>query len=453
MSASSALGESWVVASVQAENDVTSKKLPRTPIKTSRFITEDQGDGSGSVSASTSSMSGPELIMPSIYETPLSEGSWVAPTVRKRQTNPGVRRGHQPSAEPARVKKTTSDTSVQASHSTTTPKDQTQFKFKLFETPIRSLANIILLAAISHLLVLPELVQQYQSMCSIGPILSLYPSSCLPRYPQPFNPLQHHTSAPLEPIISSQTRLEALFNGTLHDMAPLNGSLKQTESQLRIVERELKHTHPGTKHELGLEFGSCWRAIRFAAWKFDSLKVDLQSAVDSLVAAGDVRPKAGAVDSRSSSPVAQDARLSTQMLHREQYLDQLTSRMRSKADSLAADLATLDDHLESIEGIVQRETSNYSPSQAKGSSSRGPSKRLSAFLGAIVPSGINIPSFLQPLDRELKEEDDSNPNSRDRTLSEIFSEATAHHRPVAELARTLSKQLHLFLQNKRGISF
>ncbi|KAL2822352.1 hypothetical protein BDW59DRAFT_103218 [Aspergillus cavernicola] len=455
MSASSVLGESWVVASVHAgKDDVTSKQSPRTPKQISRSITEDEDNhGSESITASTSSISGPELIMPSIYETPISEASWIAPAVRMKQTNPNLRRRHQPSAEPPRAKQTPASTPTQNAHSTTTSKDQTQSRLRLLETPIRTIANIILLAAISHLLLLPELVQQYQTMCSIGPISILYSSSCIARYPQPFSPHQQHHSTPFEPAISSQSRLESLFNTTLHDMAPFNGSLKQTESQLRTVERELKHAHPGTKHELDLEFKSCWRAIRIAAWKFDSLNVDLQSAVDSLVAAGDVKPRAAAADSGSS--VAQDARLSTQMLRREQYLDQLTARMRSKADSLAADLATLDDHLESIEAIVNREMSHphSSPTYLPKGSSQGPSNRLSAFVDAMVPPSINLPSYLRPREQRQKEENDNSSPSPEPTLSQIFQEATTHHRPVANSARTLSKQLQQFLQSKTTIPF
>ncbi|KAI9370985.1 hypothetical protein BJX61DRAFT_54074 [Aspergillus egyptiacus] len=448
MSTTSVLGESWVVTPAHTEKGSAASNDPLRPSKqTSRSRTEDGGrHGSQSLTASsTSSMSGPELIMPSIYEAPISEASWVSPTVRRKDSNSSLRRRHQSSTEPAKAEKGPSVTLNEGAHSTRETNVHTRPQIKFLETSIRTLVNIFLLAAISHLLILPELVQQYQIMCSIGPITALYPSSCVPLYPKPFKHHQHHRSAPLEPAVSSQTRLENLFNGTLHKMAPLNGSLKQTEAQLRIVEKELKQTHPGTKHELDLEFESCWRAIRVAAWKFDSLKVDIQSALDSLVAAGDVKPKAASSDSASS--IAHDTRLSTQMIRREQYLDQLTERMRSKADSLAADLATLDDHLESIEAIVTRETgqtnsATYHPKNMP----LGSSNRLSAFVDAIIPPSITLPSFLRPLEGG----NDGNGNT-DLTLSQIFHEATTHHRPVAQIARTLSKQLQQFVQSKRNV--
>ncbi|KAL4873841.1 hypothetical protein BDV12DRAFT_53907 [Aspergillus spectabilis] len=442
----SVLGESWVVASVHPEKeDVSPKVSSESPKQISQSTSEARHEhGLGSTAASTSSMSGPELIMPSIYETPISESSWVAPNVRVKQASPNLRRRHQTSAEPTKAKEP-SDAPKLGTHSITTTKAQPRFRLRQLQTPVRMLANMILLAAISHLLVFPEIVQQYQTLCSIGPFSTLYPASCISRYSQASGSNKDIQSAPFEAVTSSQTRLEFLFNATLHEIAPLNGSLKQTESQLRTVEQELKQAHPGTKHELDLEFESCWRAIRIAAWKFDSLKVDLQSAVDSLVAAGEVKPKRASTDS-----VAHDARLSTQMLRREQYLEQLMARMRSKADSLAADLATLDDHLESIESIVGRETKYSQPPIA--SLPKGSPNRHIHFVDVIVPSSVSLPSFLRARGGEQSKDRDSASSVPPKlTLSQIFHEATTHHPPVAGLARNLSKQLRQSLHSKKSI--
>ncbi|KAL2853388.1 hypothetical protein BJY01DRAFT_206972 [Aspergillus pseudoustus] len=443
MSATSVLGESWVVPSIQPRNeDVASKDSPETPKQHPRPLRE---GGNHGLESSTSSISGPELVMPSIYETPISEESWVAPNIRPRdskQTGPNLRRRPQPSAEPIKAKNTPVVPNKSA-HSTTTPKDQTRLRFP--ETPLQTIINILLLAAIAHLLVLPELVQQYQGLCTIGPIATLYPSSCVASFRQPSSPRHNHQSTPITAITLFQTRLESLFNTTLYEIVPLNGALKQTESQLRTVERELKRAHPGTKHELDLEFESCWRAIRTAGWKFDSLKVDLQSAIDSLVAVGDVKLTG------HQSSIAEGARLSTQMIRREQYIEQLTARMRSKADSLAADLATLDDHLESIESIVDRETTQ--PHMPPAYQPKGSSNRLLAFVNAIVPPSVALPSFVRPSNRDFVEGTNDATSSSEPTLSQIFREAAAHHRPVADAARSLSKQLQRFLQNKKGTHY
>ncbi|KAL6237768.1 hypothetical protein BDW75DRAFT_203069 [Aspergillus navahoensis] len=444
----SVLGESWVVASAHTEGADTRAKSRSPALKQTRTVI-DAGCKHGSEST-ISSLSEPELIMPSIYETPITEASWVAPNVRAKAEHSTVRRRHQASVEPAGAESAASDTPNQDAKSTTARKDRTQSCLALFETPIRTIVNIALFAAISHLLVLPELVQQYQTMCSIGAISALYSSSCVSPYVSHFSFKKFNQSPTTEEaFLSSQTHLESLFNATLQEMAPLNGSLKQTESQLRTVEKELRLAQPGTKHELNLEFESCWRVIRIAAWKLDSLKVDLQSAVDSLVAAGDVKPNSAPTKLQSS--FAHDARLSTQMLRRETYVNQLTARMRSKADSLAADLATLDDHLESIENIVNREAKRSHPSfQSKDSTSQ-----FKAFLDAIVPPGVVLPSFLSARgggkpDSSEVDHASSVPLPK-LTLSDIFIEATRHHRPVASLARNLSKQLRQFSQNKKKL--
>ncbi|KAL4976992.1 hypothetical protein BDW66DRAFT_150528 [Aspergillus desertorum] len=444
--AASLLGESWVIASAHAEEeDARAKNLPEALKQTQSVIEARFEQGSEST---TSSVSGPELIMPSIYETPIAEASWVAPNVRAMAEHSTVRRRHQTSAEPARAE---SNTPNQDSNSTAACTHQMQVRLALINTPIRTIVNIILFAAISHLLILPELVQQYQTLCSIGAISALYPRSCISPLMSHFSSHIHNQSPTTEETVpSSQTRLESLFNATLREMAPLSGSLKQAESQLRAVEQELRLAQPDTKHELNLEFESCWRVIRIAAWKFDSLKVDLQSAVDSLVAAGDMKPKLMPAESPPS--VAHDARLYTQMLRRETYVNQLMARMRSKADSLAADLATLDDHLESIESIVDREAKrSHSSSQSKD-----PSSRLIAFVDAIVPPGLTLPSFLTACGAgkpDGSDVDHVSPAAFPKlTLSEIFNEATKHHRPVASLARNLSKQLKQFSQSKRNIA-
>lgn len=135
------------------------------------------------------------------------------------------------------------------------------------------------------------------------------------------------------------------------------------------------------------------------------------------------------------------------MLRREQYIEQLMARMRSKADSLAADLVTLDDHLESIENIVDRESETAPTYSPKDSASR-----LIAFVEAIVPPSLSLPSFLRAAqqDTPADDSDDASPLYPKLTLSRTFHEATTHHRPVANIARNLSQKIQQSLQKKRN---
>ncbi|GLA25641.1 hypothetical protein ACMYSQ_002096 [Aspergillus niger] len=443
---SSILGESWVVA-LPHENEQQDEHQPSEPSSpTPRPARRNRNYGSESLSTSTSSASGPELIMPSIYEAPLSEGSWVAPTARSKrplrrrpQKSPkdSAQEGKQQSPSPKQD--VTAATRTQRSRQ---PKATQPRTWKFVESLLRTILNCALIAAIAHMLVLPEIVQQYQTLCSSEKIATLYPASCIPPYPQPQHP--RHQPAPRDTITSSQSRLETLLSSTLNETDPLTSTLKQSESKLRDIHTELKQAYPGSKHELDLEFTGCLQATRIAAGKFDSLRADIRSAVDSLIASGD-----------NIQTLTQDARHATQMARREQYLDQLTTRMQSKVDSLSNDLATLDDHLESIGTIVARESKQSKPSSsihAPGPNNPGPEPvpqsdqppRLRTFVNSLL--GVNLPAMLRPITAEPE----SAVSSPDPSLADLFREASTNHRPVIQVVRNLSNQLQI-LQQRRNI--
>ncbi|RAQ64296.1 hypothetical protein COH20_008253 [Aspergillus flavus] len=444
---SSILGESWIVASSSPDKEERPNKNqpPESPSQ-SRHLNKEAGrqecnNGCDSMTTSASSISGPELIMPSIYETPIAEGSWVAPDVRsKSKTAHSLRRRHKAARENTpRTEKHDLDMSKENDSSKQGPstsqvdeklsRPKSASRSKTLQTLIRTIINIVLVVAISHLLIIPEVVQQYQTLCTIEAISTLYPASCIPPYPQPQT--NHHRASRYDTVVSSQTRLESLFNTTLHAMTPLSGTLKQSESKLRYIETELKKVYPGMKHELDLEFSGCWEATRAATKKFDSLKVDIRSAVDNLIATN------GATAAGDSQSAAQGARLSTQMSWREQYLDQLTTRMQSKADSLSNDLATLDDHLESISSILAREmTQSSASSGTTDSAAESPGGGLRAFVD-------KLPSFFRPTI------DGENLIRPDLSISELFQDAAEQHRPVVDTVRRLSSELQN-LQKKRA---
>ncbi|PYI07133.1 hypothetical protein BO78DRAFT_460744 [Aspergillus sclerotiicarbonarius CBS 121057] len=436
---SSILGESWVVASPQEENEQRAKHQPSEPSSQTPRPVRKRDYGSESMATSTSSTtSGPELIMPSVYEAPISEGSWVAPTTRsKRSLRHRPQKSSKPSTqeEKQQAPSSTEDGMTPASTQSPPQPETNQRRAWMFpnipiQSILRTILNLVLIAAISHMLVLPEIVQQYQTLCSLETIATLYPASCIPPYPQP-QP-RHHQPAPGETVASSQARLESLFNTTLHETTPLANTLKQSESKLRDIHHELRKAYPGTKHELYLEFTGCLQATRTAASKFDSLRADIRSAVDSLIASGGVQA------------LSQDARLATQMARRERYLEQLTSRMQSKADSLSNDLATLDDHLESIESIVAREskqstTAPGAPPNPGGKSDQPP--RLRAFVDSLL--GVNRP---HPINAE-----ESALPSHENSLVKMFRDAATNHRPVIHVVRNLSNQLQALQQRKNAI--
>jgi hypothetical protein len=425
------LGESWVVAS-RLLDDAQQTKGQRP----------EQADSNEpeSLATSSSSISGPELIMPSIYEVPVSEKSWVAPNMRTGDdASPTPRRRHKhkpkdPDPDPTKEDRRRR----QDEQARRKPKRQTQQRGMLARAlksaAIRAL-NSALILAILHLLLLPELVYQFQALCGVPTLSTLYSTSCATPSHTHTNP--HAQDQPqtdrYTTALTAQTRLESLFNTTLAETSALTTTLRESSSNLHRVATTLRRTHPGWKNELDLEFDGCELAVRAATRKFDTLVADVHSAVDSLLATGSLghplEPGAQGRRSRGRTGVAQDARVSTQIQRRKQYLDQLAGRMRSKAEALAADLVTLDDHLESIGEIVGREW-------------RGgdgiPSDSLGAGYRQWLLSGLpeRFVSFLRP--GPQSPEGGSSPEESAR---ETFQDAASQHRPVAEMVRNLVSRL------------
>ncbi|KAF9885935.1 hypothetical protein FE257_012225 [Aspergillus nanangensis] len=441
----SVLGDSWVVASSRSpQQGNQGNQAHHDPFLDAQTPTRKPPKRRKSNDASDSSMSGPELIMPSIYEAPISEASWIAPAIRSnppQQSSPSLKRRHKPGAgqDSSRPRKPAVDSKVPKER---TRKSQASASISLSRTlgkSIRVVINLLLFAVIAHLLVLPEIIQQYQTLCSIQALSAVYPASCIPPFPLPYRAI-HHKPRPrsgYETVTSSQTRLESLLNATLHELTPLTSTLKRSESHLHTLQSDLKKVYPGPKHELDLEFNGCWQAIRATAKKFESLRADIRSAVDNLVVTAD-----GSVEHAVRS-VANDARLSTQIFRREQYLEQLTARMQSKADELAADLATLDDHLDSIATVLDREAKHISGFSWPGTSSPVQQAHnhnklwslMDKFRAAKVPKRGS-----PPLDESTA--------AKALPLLKAFRDIAGLHRPVSHAVQTLSNGLQS-LQKKK----
>lgn len=84
-------------------------------------------------------------------------------------------------------------------------------------------------------------------------------------------------------------------------------------------------------------------------WEFDSLRADLRSAIDSLLASPPTKESTG-------TSIARDTRLAAQLRRRAEYLDRLRSQIHGKTEGLATRFGTLDDHLTAVDGIISRET-------------------------------------------------------------------------------------------------
>lgn len=307
-------------------------------------------------------MPGPELVMPSIYEVPISEASWVAPHMRsadnksphmrkRRKITPIGKQQRQSNTNPEAIDAGSSAPGLGTKKSSVIAKLSSLYHEQ--RMLLRTAINTLLIALIMHLLILPELIYQAQNLCAFPIIQSTYPASCVPLHPQalPSNPF-HSTSGPISPeetIIAAQNTLQAIFTSTLSTLTPLAQTLKDSESTLSTLQTTLQTSLPDARNALALEFQGSDAALRAAAWEFDSLRADLRSAIDSLLAS----PLA--LESGGATSIARDTRLAAQLRRRAEYLDRLRAQLRNKAESLGGRFATLDDHLEAIDGIVSRE--------------------------------------------------------------------------------------------------
>lgn len=405
--------------------------LPKAERHKDRNKDRNPTESTESLTASSWTLTGPELIMPSICEMPISEASWVAPVRSNDQSGMRKRRKVSPKGGPQEQQGPgagSSDPSI-ASFKRKSPSLRSKLA-KLCPVRhdfIRIVINCFLIAGILHLLVLPELIQQSQDFfCQLPVLKSTYPDNCVRLNPRPLNPSSPIIS-PEDTIASAQTHLESIFTSTLETLSPFAHILKESESMLANLQSQLQSTLPDVRNALDLEFQGSDQALRAATWEFDSLRADLRSAIDSLLSS----PLA----QESGAPsIARDTRLAAQFHRRAQYLDRLRAQLRSKADSLDTRFTTLDDHLEAVDGIVRRE------------------ERRAALAGHVnnergiqsVLQSLSSYAFSGDLFRARSDSTDGqteNPSDAPRPTLALLRLAATHHRPVADSVLRLSQQL------------
>ncbi|KAJ5493581.1 hypothetical protein N7463_009668 [Penicillium fimorum] len=461
-----ALGESWVIASTASLKEKDPTKTPNTRYE-SKATTKTADPASESLASSSSSswtISGPELIMPSICETPNPEGSWVeyvrtpeqqgSESMRKRRkvSMPNDAKQREQDRTGAKTRDADAGSSAETTAKETGLVVKSESIFRGHTALVRKAINTVLIAIILHLLVLPEVVYQAKDLCHISSIKTLYPNSCitLPTYP-PRSAFHPSATPPEETLANSQRQLESIFDTALETLTPLSAILKQSENMLADLESQLKSTFPDARNALDLEFTGSNQAVQTAVWEFDSLRADLRSAIDSLLAS---RPA-----TEITGTAALDTRLAIQMRRREEYLDRLRSQIRSKADSVNTRFTTLDDHLEAVDAIVAREERRSPTFHKYGSSSDDSSSdRLYSVLDSLPLGPFGAYLFRGRSTGYA----DSNPvalteSSSSAVLSTASAEPThtprpaatlallriaaTHHRPVADSVLRLSRQL------------
>ncbi|KAJ5800591.1 uncharacterized protein N7518_002659 [Penicillium psychrosexuale] len=464
----SALGESWVIASTASLKEKDPTKTPNRRRDSSKATRKTANLSAESPTSSSSSwtISGPELIMPSICEAPNLDGSWVEYVRTPTQQGPESMKKRRKVSTPNDVKQKEQDQTTKAGYADaglsaeTTPTKQASLVvksksiFRGHSALARKAINAVLIAFILHLLVLPEVVYQAKDLCRIPSIKTLYPNSCitLPAY-QPRSAYPPSTTPREETLATAQRQLESIFDTALETLTPLSAILKQSESMLADLESQLKTTFPDARNALDLEFTGSNQAVQTAVWEFDSLRADLRSAIDSLLAS---RPA-----TEISGTAALDTRLAIQLRRREEYLDRLRAQIRSKADSLSTRFITIDDHLEAVDGIVSREE-RRSPTlhNSRSASDDSSSDRLYSVLDSLPlgPFGAylfrgrssgdadaiaNADALTESSSSAVSSTASTEPTSTPRPAATLalLRVAATHHRPVADSVLRLSRQL------------
>ncbi|KAL1999725.1 hypothetical protein VTN02DRAFT_4125 [Thermoascus thermophilus] len=503
---SSVLGESWVVTNPwteehrSASSSVQKKQEQDPPSPTSKPA--DLSASTATDASFASAMSGPELIMPSICDEPIVDASWVA--LKRQQSRRRESRRSQsksitvdsPSKSPQKQDQKdkaaeTEASNADASHPTSPPptappqgiKDHLrQSLSKILEDPeterlLRTTVTLFLLLPILHILVLPELLYQYPSLCTVLPSApTFYRSSCSSSFtPTPSNPADI-LPAKYESILTSHAHLESLLNSTIQDLHPLvtitTSPFKRSESALRDLHAQLKTTYPDSKHELDLEFEGAWAAARTASREFDSLRAEIGSSVDHLRAQGarlaPISSSSSSSDRRNEESTDQkkngvlsrlfstsswsssdtDNKRNNIPFHISRHsdlLDKTTAQLRSQADSLLSRIATLDDHLESIEEIVSRASTGTgtststppSPSHPKSVSDPDPDSEDETPVSRLLSSLQKLLS-LHP---QVPVPAESASRTKNETLLSSVRQAGEYHRGVGDVVGRLERGL------------
>lgn len=413
----SALGDSWVISGSDEANGQerrnnslhvdsnsqetavtsTSQEPPLTPLSTfseSEFLADyedpapatSQPDISEST-ASISSSSGPELVMPSImFESKsTNNGSWIIPKKRSKQRLYESRKApkmpkHRPdSPSPDEQPSTVASEEAPIPSSASGVKQwfsrvKRNLDQKLDQNNFfRILLNSFFLLLTLHLLVIPEILYQAPSFCQVSAASKLYTKQC-----SKFN--ETSSTVPgiptrFQSALRTQNQLHGYLNQTIQAITPLEKPLKDNDIVLRQLYSSIRTEYSGARNEIDLEFQGIWAASRSISRDFMTLKFDVEgfiSHIQSQKALSDHQRLAKDTAkekmhflwrflfpsrdiTEAEKQEANGLALTNQFTRLNQDLDTTIARLSQKAESFLLHLAKVDDHLESMKAVLVRE--------------------------------------------------------------------------------------------------
>ncbi|KAL1872864.1 hypothetical protein Plec18167_006514 [Paecilomyces lecythidis] len=466
---SSVLGESWVVADANSQS-LQRKSVPEMPqrrqdeVKSRRSYSQ-PARPSSSQATSVASVSGPELIMPSIYDDTISEASWVAPKLRHRRGSLHKHRETEQTPPEAVQRISLAPPKIATIVAIDDSVTEGGTASSLFENVrdiiysigskryIRDLVIISLLLSILDLLVLPEVVYQYPKLCSVPFVPTLYSASCAQRQVQSTrSPAEMRRLSQYQSIALSQAQFEVALNTTIQEINTVPSPLKKEESALRDLYSQLKTTFKGVKYELDLEFQGTWPAIRSASLQLDLLTADMVSALDRLGeesrmtkqllrTPGQVEDDANGKEKGSSNvrlgfPVDFPWRLPRngersfpdQVSHHARILQRQALLIKSRVDAVLSDISKMDEHLESIEDVLSREE------RASSDASQNNTKSLVSDATRLIR---RVSSLV------IDQNDEPQLKNQEIPMSSLLREVVSHHRRVAQALGKLDNKIQI----------
>lgn len=447
----SSYSESELIGDYQEERDTTTSSAANIPTKLS--------DSTSSLTSSTSS--GPELIMPSImFESRASEqGSWVIPRKRSKQSlyesrkaprlpkarNHASASGQEQHHDQHHQQKSDKPPAAAQAPTTAHPvsyiaqlKNYLATDVQRYES-FRLILNLLLALMVMHLLIFPEVVHQAPVICRVPAISKVYSQTC-----ERLNRSTSTTSgltADIQSSVRTQNQLQIYLNQTIEELAPVDSSLKDSDVILRGIYTEIRKEYGSARHEIELEFEGIWAASRSITRALANLKFDIKATVDVFQKPNTYRPEYGKGGSRQQG----SGNIFTRLLSRglseadtqeangiaamnqfgrlNQELDSAIARLEHKTHTLLQQLAKLDDHLQSITKLTVREKYRLNPQQQQQTD------QVESVWATL--SGLIHRSQLSATDTDEKE----------NTVLKDLERIASNHNLIADVVGRLDKEL------------
>lgn len=426
--------------------DVSFNSLKKSPV--------DESHLSESEVTFAPSIIGPELIMPGISDDMATQGSWVIPKERRRKPKSEISQSSTAKKSP---KKSRNAKVANVELLTKVGEKNELVNRGRFKPPgfLLLFLNVFLLLTILHLLVVPELLYRWPSVCQSAQVSALYRETC--KYISLDTQFKPHQ---LPATINKYAQFENFLNEIYGSLSPHEAILKRTESDLREILKSLQAADFDARNEISLEYDSAWSTLRQSSREFDSILSELRTSVDSLQSirlraiqklnSGKHKGQPTLLDviGRRLSFKRPAASTSYETSRLDQLLEKTISSLALGTSPLLEHLLALDNHLVFMKQITIKETRTGTRDRTY---SKNTSNSISDIIDALRLAISESFSRLLP-GRGLETCDIENASIQKLyNLIDQLNDIISKHKPITEIVGALDKELKT-QKNIRGIS-